>query len=77
MAMADHVEMALKQALALPVAERAALIEKLMNSLGQPDTVTDGRSAVVGERNGGLLLPVLDVTPVTLEMVNVLRDEQP
>ena len=77
MAMADHVEMLLKQALALPVAERAALIEKLMDSCGQAGTVTDGRSAVVGERNGVLLLPVLDATPVTLEMVNVLRDEQP
>ena len=43
MAMSDHVEMLLKQALALPVAERAALIEKLIGSLGQPDPVTDAR----------------------------------
>lgn len=74
--MIDHIEILLKQALALPVAERAALIEKLIGSLGQPDAVTDAPSAVVGERNGVPLLPVLDATPVTLEMVNVLRDER-
>ncbi len=76
MAMADHVEMLLKLALALPVAERAALIEKLIASLAQADSVADAPSAVVGERIGIPLLPVLDAKPVTLEMVNALRDGQ-
>ena len=39
--MSDLAEMTLKQALALPAIERAAMIEKLISSLDRPDAAVD------------------------------------